>query len=216
MVNVMDEKPIVLIGATGRTGLAFLERAVLSGLKVRTIVRDPSRLKKFMTSEQVEYRQIKLNDTQALSETFVDCRAVISVIGPSGINPNRLYSETYASVTEAMENAGVSRLIALTSSGHEDDPSFPLFFRWFLKPLVLRKLYDDMVTAESIIEASKLDWTIVRPSMFVKHEPGKLYRLNDRINPVGGWKISREDTGLFLLDELENDNWLRMHPAIAY
>lgn len=216
MVGDATITKVCVLGATGRTGLAFLERATIAGLHLRTVVRNPDRLGRFQQCEAVESVKADVRDPQSLVKALSGVDAVVSLLGPNGINPHGLYTQAYSSITQAMRSAGVERLIALTSSGHENDPNFPLFFRWFLKPLVLKKLYSDMAEAETVIEGTSLAWTIVRPSMFVAHQPGRAYRINDRVNPAGGWKISREDIADFVLSELLHPQWVRRYPAAAY
>lgn len=205
-----------MLGATGRTGLAFLERGTIAGLQLKCIVRDPNRLGRFQHCEAVEAVQADVFDAKSLSSVFQGVDAVVSLLGPNGLDPRGLYTSAFSSMAHAMQSVGVERLIALTSSGHEHDPNFPLFFRWFVKPFILHNLYVDMAAAEPIIESTQLAWTIVRPAMFVSHQPGRPYRTNDRLNPAGGWKISREDIADFVLGELKNPRWVRQHPAVAY
>lgn len=207
---------ICVFGATGRTGLAFLERARITELHLRTVVRNPERLGRFQRCANVEAIKADVCNPQSLVAPLSGIDIVVSLLGPNGINPQGLYTQSFSSITKAMHSAGVERLIVLTSSGHESDPNFPLFFRWFMKPILLKKLYADMAAAETVIEGTSLAWTIVRPAMFVSHKPGRVYRVNDRLNPTGGWKISREDIADFVLSELLDPQWIRRHPAVAY
>lgn len=216
MVGNGNTSKICVFGATGRTGLAFLERATFARVRIKPVVRNTTRLERFQHHDAVEPVKADVLNPQELINVLSGIDAVVSLLGPNGIHPHGLYSRAYSSITRAMQSAGVERLIALTSSGHENDPNFPLFFRWFLKPIVLKKLYVDMAKAETVIEGTSLAWTIVRPSMFVAHQPGRAYRINDRVNPAGGWKISREDIADFVLSELLDPQWVRRYPAVAY
>ncbi|MEO1007222.1 MAG: NAD(P)H-binding protein [Planctomycetota bacterium] len=208
--------PVVVFGATGRTGLAFLERARLAGTPVRAVVRDAARLGRFADDPLVESSRAAIDDPNAIASVLAGASAVVSCLGPKGTDPQGLYTRAFAAIAEGMKMAGLRRLLVVTSSGHETDPTFPLFFRAFVKPIILKKLYANMADAEKVIEACDLDWTIVRPSMFVAHRIGEPYRVREGLNPEGGWKISREHAAEFMLRELGENAWVGGHPALAY
>ena len=159
---------------------------------------------------------VSLADPASVASVIAGASAVVSALGPRGLDPKGIYRTAFASIVAAMRATGTRRLVVVTSSGHERDPSFPLFFKAFVKPLILRRIYRDMAAAERIVEASDLDWTIVRPSMFVAHDEARRFRVEDRLNPRGGWKISREHTAEFILRELGERKWIHKHPALAY
>jgi putative NADH-flavin reductase len=209
-------RPVVLFGASGRTGLAMLERAAPAGLRVRAVVRDPARIGRFAEHPNVEVVRASFDDSQSLDAAIASSSAVVSALGPRGLDPASLCTNAFRAIVTSMARVGARRLLAVTSSGHEPDKNFPLFFKAFVKPVILRRIYEDMAAAEKVVESSDLDWTIVRPSMFVGHLAAKSYRVADRLNPSGGWKISREHTAEFMLDELAQAKWIRRHPALAY
>ncbi|WP_390821101.1 NAD(P)H-binding protein [Tuwongella immobilis] len=96
---------------------------------------------------------------------------------------------------------------------------FPRFARGCLHHRVIENIRQNRSFRHrtgQVIESSPLEWTIVRPSMFVSHRPGRPYRIQDRLNPNGGWKISREDVADFVLSEYLRPQWVRRHPAVAY
>ncbi len=208
--------PLVLFGASGRTGLALLERSAPAGLRVRAVVRDPARLGRFAAHPNVEAVQAAFGDPASMDRAIASASAVVSALGPRGLDPAGLYSSAFRAIVDSMQRVGVTRLLVVTSSGHEADRNFPIFFKAFVKPVILRRIYDDMAAAEAIVAATSLDWTIVRPSMFIGHRPEASFRVADRWNPPGGWKISREHTAEFMLDELFRPKWIRRHPALAY
>lgn len=215
-MTAMIGKELVLFGASGRTGMALLERAAPAGVMVRAVVRDPARLGRFAGHPNVRVVRASFDDPGSMDAAIAPDSAVVSAIGPRGLDPAGLYTSAFRAIVASMERVGARRLLAVTSSGHEPDRNFPLFFKVFVRPVILRRIYEDMAAAERIVEAADLDWTIVRPSMFVGHVAARTYRVAERLNPRGGWKISREHTAEFMLDELARPNWIRRHPALAY
>lgn len=215
-MTTMNRGPLVLFGASGRTGVAVLERAAPAGITVRAVVRDPLRLGRFADHPNVEIVHASFDDPGSLDGVIASSSSVVSALGPRGLDPEGLYTKAFGAITASMQRVGATRFLAVTSSGHEPDRDFPVFFKAFVKPVILRRIYEDMAAAERLVEAADLDWTIVRPSMFVDHVAAKKYRVADRLNPRGGWKISREHTAEFMLDELARPKWIRRHPALAY
>jgi putative NADH-flavin reductase len=62
---------------------------------------------------------------------------------------------------------------------------------------------------EAPIEASNLDWTIVRPPRLTSGARTGQYRVEEGRLPDGGFTISRADQAVFLLDELDRNQYVR-------
>ena len=112
-----------------------------------------------------------MHDAAAVAAAIDGSDAVISTLGvPFGKQPVTVYSDGASNIVTAMHAAGVKRLVAVTSSviAPHPEPLGGLLFEKVLQPYVVNKLgrtvYDDMRRMESIVTASDLVWTIVRPS----------------------------------------------------
>jgi putative NADH-flavin reductase len=102
-------------------------------------------------------------DLEAVDATVGGCDVVFSALGSRGLGATTLYSRGMANIITAMKANSVTRLLAITSAGVEDDPNMNFFARRFVMPVILRNVLADMRVMESEIEASGLVWTIVRP-----------------------------------------------------
>ena len=127
-----------------------------------------------------------------------------------------IYSIGTGNVIKAMEACGVKRLIVITSSGVIDDPTEPGWYRYVLKPLLLEKAYTDMLRLEDKLQQTALDWISVRPGYLTNGPLTCNYRVGLDKWPEGGWKISRADVANFILNQLNDNRYLRSGPIILY
>lgn len=215
---------IALLGATGGTGGEVLTQGLAAGHTLTALVRTPSKLR--VKNAALTVLQGDATSAADLAKAFAGADVVISTIGNGGFfaqrHPTTFYSATTAAILQAMATAGVTRLLVVTSSGVEEDPAAPLFYRKLIRPQ-LAPTYEDMAAAEAAVEASGgpatdgggVAWTLVRPS-FLRDGPLRPYRVDDRTNPAGGWKISRAAVADFLLKEAAAGEWVYKHPAMAH
>lgn len=207
---------ITLLGATGPTGLHLLDQALEAGHSVTAYVRNPDKLGG-RAHDRLEVVVGALSDVSALADAMRGRDAVVSALGaPAGRGPISLYSSSIAHILEAMERAAVDRLVVMSSSGLEDDPEFPWFYKYLIKPLFLRALYADMARMEATLAASKVRWTVVRPSMLVNRPLSGCYRIRGSRNPEGGWKIGRADAAHYMLRALVDPTSVGARVALAY
>lgn len=127
-------------------------------------------------------------------------------------------SEGTRNIVQAMEKHGVKRLICESSLGVGDSKGrLGIFYNLILVPLLLRGLFADKAAQEQIIQASTLDWVIVRPTSLTNGPRKGIYRDGPGI---GHWliptKISRADVADFMLKQLTDDTYLRKTPGVAY
>ena len=82
--------------------------------------------------------------------------------------------------------------------------------------LILGRAYDDKDRQEQLIQASNLDWTIVRPVVLTSGPPSGRYKaLLDPESWRGGF-ISRADVAHFLVQQIDDEAYLGKTPVLAY
>jgi putative NADH-flavin reductase len=172
--------------------------------------------KKSTVLEVIEGDESSLEDVKKLVH---GCDAVLSTLGSNDgfwnqTKQTTYYSTTAATIVKACQEESVKRLIGMTSSGVEHDNDAPLLYRATTRRMHM-PTFRDMNKMEDIIEDSKLEWTLVRPSKLI-HDKSKEFRVRDRANPKKGRKISHRDTAKFMVDEAEENKWINQHPALAY
>jgi putative NADH-flavin reductase len=127
-------------------------------------------------------------------------------------------SDGTRNIVQAMQKHGVRRLICESSLGVADSKGrLGIFYNLVLVPLLLRRLFADKAVQEQIIQASGLDWVIVRPTSLTNGPRKGIYRTG---MDIGHWfrptRISRADVADFMLKQLTDDTYLRKAPAVAY
>ena len=183
---------LVVLGATGGTGLEIVRQAVDRGHQVTAIVRSPERLKPF--NGGITIRQGDLLNSHELAEAIRGSDAILSAFGPrvpiakTDANLLRNFSTT---LTTAMSHAGVKRVIVISTAFLFKDSLIPptyLFGRLFFPGVVI-----DASSMEHTMMKSNLDWTIVRPPQLTDNGRTGRYRLRVGHLPRFGFKISRAD-----------------------
>jgi putative NADH-flavin reductase len=130
--------------------------------------------------------------------------AVLSALGPAGIGPTTLVSDSARSTVAAMQATGVRRLLVVgVAVLFENDGLLSAIAR----RTFLRHVARDHAEMERIVSASGLDWTVARPPRLTNGMLTRSYAVaDDRMPPAARLTISRADLADFLLEEVQ-------HPA---
>lgn len=130
--------------------------------------------------------------------------AVLSTLGvPFTREPVDTYSVGTANVAAAMQKAGVRRLVVVSSTAAYPAPgrSGGPFALRLIEPVITktigRTVYDDIRKMETVVRASGLDWTIVRPSGLFDSNRVSEYVAGE-CDPVGAF-TSRNDLADYLV-----------------
>jgi putative NADH-flavin reductase len=183
---------LVVLGATGGTGLEIVRQAITAGHTVTAFVRSPERLQSFRNS--IEIQQGNLLSRLELAKALAAQDAVLSAFGPrvpiAKGDENLL--RTFASVlTEAMLSTGIKRLIVESAAFLFKDAIFPPAY--LLGKLLFPTVVEDGGAMEQIIQNTPLDWTLVRPPRLTNGPRSAAYRVREGHLPTFGFSISRAD-----------------------
>lgn len=183
---------LIVLGATGGTGIEIVRQAVDRGHQVTALVRSPERLKPF--AAQIIVKQGDLLSSAALADAIKDHEAVLSGFGPRvpiAKGDANLLRDFATALTAAMQRTDVRRVVIISTAFLFKDAILPpayLFGRLFFPGVVV-----DASAMERILEASSLDWTIVRPPQLTDKPYTGKYRVREAHLPPFGFKISRAD-----------------------
>jgi len=108
----------VVLGATGNTGSVVAKALLDGGHKVRVVGRSKERLAGFVILG-AEAFEANLTDSRALTQAFTGARAVYSLLPPDLASTDyRAHQDKETnSIAHALEAAGVTHLVALSSFG---------------------------------------------------------------------------------------------------
>src|SRR5215471_1616972 len=194
---------LVVLGATGGTGLELVKQAVQRGHFVTAFVRSPERLKDFQ--DRITVRQGDLLNSVSLEQAIQGQDAIVSGFGPrvpvAKADANLL--ERFArSLTRAMPAAGVRRAVVESVAFLFKDSVFPPAY--LLGRLLFPKTVADAAAMERIFATTALDWTMVRPPELTDQPYTGKYRVREGHLPRFGLKISRADVADLMIRLAEN------------
>ncbi|MCH1948168.1 NAD(P)H-binding protein [Enterocloster sp. OA13] len=208
---------VTIFGATGGIGKWAMKHALERGYEVRAFVRNPAKVT--ASNDNLKVVQGELNDESAVCEAIQGSNAIIWCVG---IPMKRKYEtmtslEGHKVLLSAMKKTGVKRLIDWGTPSvpfTKDKKSFITVVPGILAEIALTQAKKEMVQIGELIENTDLEWTIVR-FMAPKNEPytGKV--------KVGfgdvkmNFAISREDIGAFMVEQVEDKQYLHSMPIIG-
>jgi putative NADH-flavin reductase len=205
---------LLVMGATKGIGRRVVDEALARGHRVRAMARSADTL-----PGDVEELEPFPGDALDPDDVRRALEGVDVVVQALGIRESvamlweevTLFSRATAVLLPAMEEQGVSRLVAVTGFGAGDSRRAMSLLERAGHRAVLGKPYADKDRQEAMIEASDLDWTILRPTILTKGERTGRARVLDDPRDWRNGLISRADVAVCALDEIEQ----RTHPRRA-
>lgn len=206
---------VIIFGASGGIGRYAVKHAVEKGYSVTAYIR-PSSTAKF--DDRVNVVEGEISDYEAVLSAVCGNDAVIWCVG---IPMKRKYVnmaslEGHRVLLEAMKEAGVSRLIDWGTPSvpfEKDKKSFITVFPSIAAAVALTQAKKEMVAIGDLLKASDLDWTLVR-FMAPKNSEytGKVkVGFGEKMN----LNISREDIGAFMVEQIDNNEYVKSMPIIG-
>jgi putative NADH-flavin reductase len=199
---------LLVLGATGGVGREIISQALTMGHTAVALVRSAARLNG--QRDGVCAIEGDLLDEETLRSTLDGCDAVLSGFGPRlPLSPDDsdLLARFAATLTSAMANARVRRLIVVTTAFLFCDSVVPPAY--LIGRLFFRRLVDDAAEMERIIKHSDLAWMIVRPPQLTDAPGVGKYRLGKGRLPAFGFRIARADVAKAMLRIAEADSYER-------
>jgi putative NADH-flavin reductase len=194
---------LVVLGATGGTGLEIVRQAIERGHSVTALVRSPERLKAFRGRIAVE--QGDLLNSGELERVIRGHDAVISGFGsrvPISKSDAHLLEQFAGALAGAMPRAGVRRVVVESVAFLFRNSILPPAY--LLGRLLFPRTVADASAMERIFWESELDWTMVRPPELTDKPYTGKYRMREGQLPRFGFKISRADVADFMIKVVED------------
>jgi putative NADH-flavin reductase len=194
---------LVILGATGGTGLEVVRQGLERGHSLTALVRSPDRLREF--GGRLVVKQGNLLDSADLQQTIQGHDAVVSAFGPRvpiSKADAHLLQRFAVALTNAMPRAGVTRAVVESVAFLFKDAIFPPAY--LLGRLLFRQIVDDASAMERLFAESQLDWTMVRPPELTDKPYTGKYRVREEHLPLFGLKISRADVANFMIRAVED------------
>ncbi|MEO5987047.1 MAG: NAD(P)H-binding protein [Candidatus Limnocylindria bacterium] len=204
----------LIVGATGSIGGAAVAAALDAGHEVTVVARSPDKLGS--ARDRVRVIEGDAGDSAILESAIHGQDAVISAIGSS---PDRTQIDTPASlmrgVIAAMEGAGVRRLVGL-AGGAVNVPGETKSLSSRLTSGLVRLLARNVVEAKqrefAVVQASDLDWTMIRPPNVIDGDPTGRVVIGPKMH---GFRVTNGDVGVAMVRLAEGSDWLRHAPYVS-
>jgi len=187
---------VVVVGGHGKVALRLLALLAERGDRARGVIRDP-RQAKDLESRGAEAVLCDV-ETEELTDAVAGADAVVFAAGAGpGSGPERKRTVDYGGAVKLIEAAkanGIGRYLIVSAIG-ANRPD-----RWSEQ---MRPYYEAKAEADAAVEASGLEYTIVRPGSLTD-EPG-----DGRVaiaESLDGGKVSRDDVAAVIAEAIGAQN----------
>lgn len=206
---------ILLLGATGRTGIQIIEEAIKRGHRISAIARDPDKLKDY----DIEITQGTPYNYETVEKAITGCEAVINTLNVSRKldnpwaplrAPKDMISKSASNTIKAMEKVGIKRFIALSTIGAGRSwKKTPIILKLIVSFSNLKHAFLDHGKQEEILENSAIDYTICRAPMLSNktNETGAIATV-EGVKPADMY-LSRNSAAEFFLRIIEKKEHIR-------
>lgn len=208
---------ILIMGATSGIGRLAMEEALSRGHIVRAFARSADDLPPRPHLETFSGDALVVQDVRT---ALADVDAVIYALGIKESvsmlwKDETLFSASTRILLDAMAEAGVRRLVAVTGFGAGRSRQAMSTIEWLGHRAILGKPYADKDRQESLIEASDTDWTIVRPVILTNNAKTGVFRVLRETSQWRNGLISRADVAQYLVDAIEQNADVRKDVVLA-
>jgi len=209
---------VLIIGASKGIGLATVQAAFRAGHSVRALARTATAIR----IDHPKLAKVKgdARDQETIKQAVTGVEAVIQTLGVTPalsliVSGTQLFSTATRVLVEVMENTPVKRLICVTGLGAGDSRGHGGLLYNAAQSLFLGRVYADKDVQEHMIRRSRLDWTIVRPTILTNGPRTLSYRILVEPRDWTSGFISRADVADFLVKQIGDMSLLRKTPALA-
>ena len=203
---------IAVIAANGRTGKAFVSKALKKGHQIRAGVHRKNNL---FADPNLEVVQCDASLESDLKNLIKGQDAVVSFIGHNKGSLKDVQTNAMKQLNKAMKDEGLKRIVSLTGTGVRypgDQITIMDRILNFSINLIDPARIKDGINHARFLEQSDLDWTILRvlklsntpekPFNLKEHGPTKLY-------------VSREEVANAALSVLEQKSFIKKAPILS-
>jgi putative NADH-flavin reductase len=205
---------VIIFGATGTTGSEIVAQALEKGYDVTAFVRNPDKVGH--THANLRLYQGDVLNPHDVAKAVQGQDAVLCALG-AGLK-GTVRSQGTQNIIQAMENAGVQRLVVQSTLGVGDSrDNLNAYWKYLMFGLLLRRAYADHVRQETAVKQSPLAWTIVRPGALKNGPRSGNYRHGfPPTDQSITLEIAKVDVAEFMLKQLVDDTYLRATPGLSH
>ncbi|EHA28137.1 hypothetical protein ASPNIDRAFT_189060 [Aspergillus niger ATCC 1015] len=218
---------VLVIGGSGRCG-----KLVIDDLLSRGNPRSPSgyarrNIDSRLTNRNPSGTPTELEDVRAAFQADIPDVVIVTLNAPRAsdspfaapISPPRLMTDCNSNVLAAMKEFGVRKTVILQAFGvGESWDNMHCVLRLLMKKSNMSYQYDDHNATAKAVQASGLDYVMVRPSRLVEtpdaNQPVKVWPDHGKGVPMMA-STSRITVARWLVDAAESNKWDNTAPVIT-
>jgi putative NADH-flavin reductase len=215
---------IAIFGASGATGNLLTQRSLAAGYNVTALLRTPE---KFRLRDKVHIIQGSPFDLTSVRKTIEGADVVLSALGANSLKKEDVLERAIPQIIGAMRETAsqpkpVRRIIVLGSAGALPSSldKQPVWRRWIVQNIVYNTFLKWPVTSQisqwNNLSHSGLDWTMVMPPMLTNTPAHGTYRIDGDALPRNGSRISREDVADFMMQQIDDPQWIKRGVYISW
>jgi putative NADH-flavin reductase len=207
---------ITACGANGPTGRRLVDQALAAGHRVVAVTRHPDDIS---SRVGLTVAGAEVSDADAVDAAVAGSDAVLSALGVSySRKPIKVYSLGTRNNIAPINRHVLTRLVVVSTAAIDPDyrPSDSFFYTRVVEPLFMRRpgrtLYEDNARMEALVQASDMNWTIVRSCWLFDCVAVTPYQLSG--GSAQGMFTARSDLAACMLAQLIDDRFVRKVVAV--
>lgn len=203
-----ETRTLAIFGITGRTGQVLACAALARGWSVRGFTRPGSPVPAMPGAISIVRGDFA--EAARLEEAVAGADAVCCVFGPRPPYADAFCAGATQAIVGAMRQSGVRRLVCQTGAMVGTGNRTPVFE--FLARRIAGQqpaAAHDRVEQERLVQASGLEWTLVKPPRLTDGPAGHRAIAGPALRVGLLSRISRADVAAFILDAIEGTQYLR-------
>jgi putative NADH-flavin reductase len=212
---------VLILGATGRTGIHVLHEALKEGFEINCLTRNRNSID--ITDDKLRVFEGCPSNMKNLDMAISDCDAIISVLNISRTSdfpwaklrtPSTFLSDVIENVIAVSNQRSIIRVIVCSAWGvSETIHDIPFWFRSLIRQSNIGVAYANHEVQEVLLMKTKLDWTIVRPSGLTNSKKKENIKESYSNNPKPSLSISRLSVAKYMVSALSNPKLI--HKAVT-
>ncbi|EPX55476.1 hypothetical protein D187_009087 [Cystobacter fuscus DSM 2262] len=204
--------PLLVFGATGRTGRCLVEQALAAGHRVTAFARDTRALPP--AHARLRHIQGRVEDASAVEDAVKNHHAVLCALGPTGRKDAEAIARGTENIVAAMQRHQVWRLIYVPFHEQGDGWGPAALFDKLMARFRPRTNTSGWQQRVEVIRESALEWVIVRPTRLTDAAASGRHQVSIDQGKVP-LRIARADLAAFMLEQLRSPRYVRKSPVIG-
>ena len=206
---------IIVFGATGMVGKQLVKQALHKGHTVKAFGRNV--FSEFETdTKNLELVKGALFDEGEVAAAIKGTDAVLSALGGGADGTDKTRTLGIKNIIAQMKKTGVQRIVAVGGLGvlNADDTTLLIDTENYPKQYI--PVGNEHRKAYEYLNESGLNWTFVCPPDIINEDATGLFTTNANYPPENNnYKINAGDLALFMLNELDKNDYVKRRVGIS-